>query len=58
MTIELEPQKYYKIGCDYNHFCDEGTEKSFEIILPDVKHTIDKLYEKGVVKRVDSKHGK
>lgn len=49
MSIELHPKKFYKIGCDYNHLYDKETIKTFDIILQDVKHTIDKMYEKGVI---------
>jgi len=40
--------KIVKAGCDYNHLCDQeqGYSDTYESVLYDAKHSVDKLLEK------------
>ena len=53
MSIELYPNKIYKLGCDYNHLYDDTTDWDFDVILEDVKHSIDRFLKSGCYKEVE-----
>jgi len=46
MSIEFHPKKYYVLGCDYAHYGDDDVDWGFNLILKDVKHSIDYFLKK------------
>lgn len=48
---------FVKAGCDYQHLWDEGMRYNEDIVLVDVKHTIDDLHEALSLKSRDPKTG-
>jgi hypothetical protein len=49
-----DDNRMIKIGCDYDHLCDERVYYGLESIISDVKETIDDLHDKYVYGRAKS----
>lgn len=45
----VEGFRVVEIGCDYQHYWDEGERYNEEYITRDAMRTIDDLYEKGII---------
>lgn len=45
-----EGHRCVEIGCDYQHLWDDGKSYDEEDVLRDVEHTIDHLYERGLLR--------
>ncbi len=41
---------FFKVGCDYNHYWDEGHYYDLDSVLNDAKNTIKKLKENKIIK--------
>ena len=45
-----EGHRCVEVGCDYQHYCDEGQDYDLQYVILDTTDSIDRLFAEGVLK--------